>query len=270
MDSELSEALRSSCFFRNFIDFFSSCNCENFSGTIRSDLHWEREILMVIRGKTEFSYHDRKIIMDKGDVLFIDSWEPHQYGYGSVCEKCLHLWLHLHTEHLFANIIEISNGVQHNHPLMELPDDLLSAINRRWDAAKNSQGRKKHVTEYYQSIVRLLQEELLWNALTPCSSSDRESLENQLKNFLSVNYGHRVTLEELEKLFKRDRSYLSRLFKKAYGCTIGEFIDQNRERYAATASERGMTQKEIAAQLGFSSASAFWLWRKRRSIRRNG
>ena len=71
-------------------------------------------------------------------------------------------------------------------------------------------------------------------------------------------------VEELEKRFNRDRSYLSRLFKKAYGITIGEFIDRNREQYTATALARGMTQKEIAAQLGFSSASAFWLWRKRR------
>lgn len=262
MDSELSEALHNSCFFRNHRDFSSLAGCGNYSGKLRSDMHWEREILMVIRGKTEFSYLDRQLVMDKGDVLFIDSWEPHQYGYDPRRDKCLHLWIHLHTEHLFASLIEVSGNAQSGHPLMELPADLLPAINRRWDGAKTA--KKTHAAGYYQSIVRILQEELLWNVLAPCSSSDRKELEKQLKNFLSVNYGHRVALEELEKRFNRDRSYLSRLFKKAYGITIGEFIDRNREQYTATALARGMTQKEIAAQLGFSSASAFWLWRKRR------
>lgn len=265
MTPDISEALHNVLFFRNIYDASSVTKSDISTETKLDEKHLEREILMVIRGTTNYSYCKHKLTLNRGDALFIDSWEPHQCGYTSTQTDCLHLWIHLHSKRLLANTIEYRNSVRIREPFMELPVDLLSVLNRRWEAAIKSRGHKSYATEYYQSIIRLLQEELLWNALEPRANADHNNLVKQLENILSVNYGHKVTLAELAKRFGRDQAYLSRLFKKTHGITIGEYIDKNRENYTEAALARGMTQKEIAAQLGFSSASAFWLWRKRRN-----
>ena len=69
-------------------------------------------------------------------------------------------------------------------------------------------------------------------------------------------------MAELEKLTGFNRFYLMRLFKAEYGMTIGEYINCVRRGFVAGAA-KNLRQKEIAAMLGFKSAAAFWLWKKR-------
>jgi AraC-like DNA-binding protein len=68
------------------------------------------------------------------------------------------------------------------------------------------------------------------------------------------------SLSRLEKISGYSRYYLSHRFREYEGCTIGEYIDKIRIQYTIEAMKRGLRQKEIAFELGFSSPSNFWTW----------
>jgi AraC-like DNA-binding protein len=42
--------------------------------------------------------------------------------------------------------------------------------------------------------------------------------------------------------------------------TVGEYINKVRLEYVRNALKRGVRQKEMAYELGFSSPTAFWNW----------
>ena len=64
----------------------------------------------------------------------------------------------------------------------------------------------------------------------------------------------------MEKVSGYSRYYLSHRFRESEGYTIGDYIDKIRVEYTIEAMKRGLRQKEIAFELGFSTPSNFWIW----------
>ena len=100
------------------------------------------------------------------------------------------------------------------------------------------------------------------------SSRKTDRIVSWIKNYISMKYGRDASLPELEKLTGYNRYYLMRQFKAEYGMTIGDYINCVRRGFVAAAEAQGKSQKQIALQLGFQSAAAFWLWKKRDSEKR--
>jgi len=101
----------------------------------------------------------------------------------------------------------------------------------------------------------------------PADTRD-EGLAGAVKSFIRSRNGVNCSLDELEHAFGYSRSHLSHVFRRCAGMSIGECIDLVRIDCMREQRAHGMKQKEIAAELGFASASAFWLWRER--LRRKG
>ena len=78
-------------------------------------------------------------------------------------------------------------------------------------------------------------------------------------HILSCN-ARNCSYQDLEQVSGFSRSYLAHCFRDRTGMSIGEFIDEVRLDYTIKGRRQGMTQKEIACELGFASPVSYWSW----------
>lgn len=232
---------------------------------VNQEEHSEREIFLVYSGKTSFLCNGKIFELKDKEAFFINSWVPHQQDYSSCYTSGVHLWFHLHVAKLLVSIVKIGENGRCYAWHLVFPPDLLSVIERRWNLAEKSQDFSEK-NKFYSGIIRILLEEFALQNRKIITHPAGEYLVQSIEFYLGANYGRRVQIDELAKFAGTNRSQLMRLFKKYRHMTIGEYIDQQRMAFIEKAQNRGLNQKEIGWQLGFSSASAFYLWKKRKKI----
>ena len=228
--------------------------------------HAEREIMLVLAGNTNFILNGKIYSATPGDVFFIDRWMPHQCNYGTIKSDFKHIWIHVHEKRLLGMLYRNFSRRGTYHCLTwEHTAHLLDFLNERWDRALLEAEHSAARREIYAGMARILTEEVAYLFSHPGNEtrSKTEQVASWIKNYISMRYGRNASLAELEKLTGYNRFYLTRLFKAEYGMTIGDYINCVRRGFAADALARHVRQKEIAQQLGFHSAAAFWLWRNR-------
>ncbi|MBP1583534.1 MAG: AraC family transcriptional regulator [Victivallales bacterium] len=238
-------------------------DCAPVPSSQNRESHQEREILLVLEGNTSFLLNDRLYTTQPGSAFFINHWVPHQAEYGDLSNSpsFVHLWVHLHPGRMFVQIF------CHPRQLLYLQDfspALPAVLENRWDKAEKETTTRQRRLEILQSISRLAKEEIILFLEHSQSSHGKStiSLAAWLHNHIAANFGRGCSLTTLEKLTGFSRFYLMRCFKQEYGQTMGDYINDLRRQFLKSASSQ-MTQKEMAAQLGFQSASAFWLWKHR-------
>ena len=257
--------------FRNFYDERMFGGEEPAATSENQESHHEREILMVVSGESDFLFAGKPRIAGPGDVFFIDRWVPHQCRYGTIKSDFTHIWIHLHASRLFgvvcSNPPRPAAGARRS---WDFSPGVLALLNERWDRAlaENAHTARRDI---YRGMARILGEEIAYTLSRPgLIPGNREPRAVAwVKDYISMRCGRDSSLAELERLTGYNRYHLMRQFKSEYGMTIGEYVNCVRRGFLA-AAENQMPQKEIAAQLGFKSAAAFWLWKTRDSRRRGG
>ena len=224
--------------------------------------HAEREILLVLEGNMEFFLAGKYQTAAPGKAFFIDSWVPHQIGYGKLKNSIVHIWVHLHAHRLFAMPYVLGEASKlQSCGMWEFPEPMRELINLRWNQARQAPEELRQ--SLYDCIIRMLCEEIVFQSKLPANAEKSEDdITSWVKNYVSMNYGRNSSMEELERLTGYNRRHLMRKFKSESSMTIGEYINCVRRGFIAAAGKR-LTQKEIAFQLGFKSPAAFWLWQKR-------
>lgn len=224
--------------------------------------HPEREILLILSGESNFTFNGSSVAGTPGKAFFINSNVPHQLGYRNINSDVTHIWVHLHPKRFFAMLYRISaQSSFRSCRSWEFSLAMLEFINARWDLALSAPRKLREMI--YQSIARVIIEEIKFTPESPGGSvAGQYDIVSWMKKHISLNCGRNSTMEELEKLTGYNRCYLMRKFKKESGMTVGEYINTVRRAFVAGANPR-MSQKEMAARLGFKSAAAFWLWQSR-------
>ncbi|HAH60471.1 MAG TPA: DNA-binding response regulator [Treponema sp.] len=83
-------------------------------------------------------------------------------------------------------------------------------------------------------------------------------LPEAIKEYLDEKYAEEVTLDSLSERFYFTKEYLSRLFKKEFGCGIYEYVLQVRMNRAKQLLENPSVQiQQIAEQLGYNDSNYF-------------
>ena len=253
-------------FFHRFYDEGDSPDAARTGPARRQESHREREIMMVLAGRTGFLLDGGFYPAEPGDVFFMDHWVPHQAAYENIKSDFCHIWFHFHEKSLFAALhrTALADPRPREARSWEFSAAVLAFLEERWDHLASEPRGGETRRKILASIARVLQEEFA--ALMRRRSAEKEkgnAVLPWLKNYISMRYGRDCPLNELERLTGYNRFHLMRLFKAEYGMTIGEYINCVRRGFAAAAAARGMRQKEIGERLGFQSAAAFYLWRKR-------
>ena len=247
---------------------FQQQNGEGCDGFFFSTyLAWE--MLYVLDGNSRYMLGKRVYDALPGTFFLIDHWEPHAFGYRKKDHDLLHLWLNFneHEPAVNGNILTVSQGGEFKsltHRL-RLPGEYFTLLNRRWNSLNETENiTPEKIVDFLKVPLEAVLDEvsfMLFHAgSSPAESEGADSVVEAVKRYIRMSNGRDCSLSRLEKISGYSKYYLAHRFVRYEGCTIGTYIDKIRVQYTKEALKRGLRQKEIAYELGFSTPSNFWNW----------
>ena len=240
---------------------------------IRLHKHPRREILLPLEGENDFYLQNRNLRLTPGTAVLIDSWVPHSFGYTEGDHDLLHLWIFFVNSQINCRFCRVGmNGRYHFIGAKSFPPYLYPLINSRWNELKKQEcGADGMAERYLLSPLHCLLEEITIRHDQPDRTAPSGSdLVSSMKLYIETQNARECSLENLEKVFGYSRFYLAHKFREIQGKTLGEYINEVRRAFTEDARQKGLKQKEIAYELGFSSSSAFWKWlRNQQKTKRN-
>ncbi len=235
------------------------------------DRHLHREILFILQGESQFMLNGRVYRARPGTAFLLNKWEVHSYGYRKDDRDLIHLWLHFNDDRMFGSLTYIGCAGQYHsaEAHMTFSKDLHQLLLRRWEMLDKipvcSPDAKNLLMKPPLDIV--LDEFAMFQfSMIDFPAENTSDIAIFLRNYIRNANGRNCSLENLESLSGYSRFHLSRLFREQCDQTIGEYINEVRMRFVQEAHRRGLKQKEIADELGFSSPSAFWYWYQKHKI----
>ena len=241
-------------------NLLSSRNAENMP----VHKHAFREMLYVIEGESRFLLNGREHPLSKGSVVLIDSWISHSDGYRQSDQNLTHLWFYFFDNGLSARWCNVSFHGQYTFTgaLIQVPSHVHTLFSSRWNELRKQQKVTPEVVTFYlQTPFRCILEELLFQ-MNPMrkNASESSDIVHSVQLYIETQNARNCSLEHLEKIFGYNRFYLAHRFREVIGMPVGSYINQVRISFTENALLKGLKQKEIAGELGFSSSAAFWKW----------
>lgn len=240
---------------------------ETTGSVLPHDRHAHREILYVLQGLSTQFFWGREYLSEPGTAFFIDEWELHSFGYRREDDDLLHLWLSPGPERITAHILHVRHGSYSVHTrFFPLGEEISRVVMRRWNDAVHLAIPESERLAIQRLNLNLILQELALQ--TTRSSPESEPSRGAagiipfLRTYIEQVHGRGCSLAHLEKLTGYSRFYLAHLFKRQTGSSIGSYLDQVRGQFLLAGLRRGLSQKEIAEELGFSSPSAFCAWKR--------
>ena len=232
------------------------------------EIHPHREILFVLQGESKFPLNHKIFKIRAGDVVLIDHWISHRLKYPSSDRDMLYLWFYLFPTHLnlLVHRIDDAGNVSRVIKWVELPGDLKLVIDRRWDEIGKllpDEALRDLALLLKRPLEMLLDEFRFYlkrDTLKEQKTFRNDDIVTSIKHIIEAKTGRDCSLAQLEKMTGFSRFYISHLFKKSCGISIGEYINRVRLIFYESAKLRGFSYKQIASDLGFSSSSALRMW----------
>lgn len=147
---------------------------------------------------------------------------------------------------LAALYLQIKNQMNHLYPNDGIPfsanADIIAAIERSC---------------YLHEITDLFMQqfEVIMSAI---GTSNRDSVLDEILNYIHHNYASNITLEDISQLFGYNRSYLGKIFSKKMGQNFNSYIDQVRiERSKELLLSDDSKVYSIAARVGYKNVDYF-------------
>lgn len=258
---------------RNISGFEMAFFISKFSKTTYDyvDWHWHTEfqICIVTEGCMCFKVNDKQYIVEKGEVIFINSQKAHTTRPYN-CYEAEYFCVDFHP-----NLIcrDKSSDLYKTHILSAIGNDGLKAIlisenkNVNYDIIKLLNSMRITFEEKYSGfelelvigIIKLWQAIVLMlpkNDLNQKNANDNRFKEILL--FIQKYYMEPLTLDIIASSINLSRSECCRYFKKMSGQTLFEYLTQYRiNKSADLLLETDVRISEIAMNVGFSSQSYY-------------
>lgn len=227
--------------------------------------HPSREFLFVVSGESFYMSNNSVYHCSPGTLFLIDSGMVHGHRYIQEDNNLFHIWGFFHERKVHLSAMEVTvNGHAHAVPGMfqiMIPEGLQTQCEERW----NLLSQLKHATDqdvenYIKTPVNALLDEMAFRLAEQLDNPVEHTKMGDLKSYIRSRNGRECSLARLAEISGYTRGYLAHKFHNEVGITIGAYIDKVRLEYTNLAQKRGIRQKEIAYELGFSSPAAFWNW----------
>ena len=209
------------------------------------------EMIYVLNGTLDMFENDREFHLIAGDRLFLFPGRKH--GGLTAYEKNLSFfWMHLQFSPKEYAVLE---GVEQWAPIAA-PDLFRSYL----QLLLNEQNRKRlENPETSQTNLNALASILMREALLESrNSNEAASLTNAANQYIKLHFDESLTTSEIAAHLKCHPDYLSRIYTRNCGITIGDAVRKERIRKALVMLEgSALPVKQIAFECGFNDVSYF-------------
>ena len=220
------------------------------------------EILFFLEGDAKFVREGKEYFLESGDIIIVRKQEMHRVYHNS---DARYQRIVLFVEPEFFNIHNCPNyEVQFLNSQLGIANRIKSDYVRScglYDAFKRLRRYSKNSTPEDEPIVVAIIIEILYliNRVGQFSSSDEhDSQVVQVISYINNHYTEDIDLESLEKKFFTSRYHLCKIFRKATGLTIHDYIRRKRLSRVRELHQSGKSFSEAAMLSGFSDYSSFY------------
>ena len=251
------------------ISHHSPVCCPEEADRFCSSSHIEREICFVLSGTSRYMINRNVYDISPGTCIFIDRWVPHAFGYAPEDHDLLHLWIHFSNPNSPNGIIQKvkSGGIfSPTEKFLRLPAGYTDVLMHRLGLLKRESSIDETVVDtFLRDPINSILAEFAFQMEHQTSAKEKtkdhiKAVVQAVKTHILMCNARNCSYRTLEQISGFSRSYLAHCFRHHTGMSIGDFIDQVRIDYSAKARQRGLKQKEIAYELGFSSPVNYWIW----------
>lgn len=231
------------------------------------DSHFHRELHLVLQGERFFRVGARVFHLRPGDALFIDRWEEHEQAAPIpppaddapyVC-AILHghepMWWHAVRETPSGNFALVADEAH-----VILPKALSVFFGHMVDSATACANARGMAVRLATAVNAALAAYSL--ALREAGQPGQEGAMplEAIRRRIAETRGAHCTVRGLAALAGMSPTTFGRKFRAAYGYSVRDAIRRVREEFVQMSVVRGESQKEIAANLGFSAISNYSRW----------
>lgn len=217
--------------------------------------HTNYEILYFIRGNVRYIIEGAEYILTAGSLLLIPPNVVHGVkacGDGTY-QRCV---LDIEPDAFSGEGGKLLRRVYGSECYYENTDgyEIGEAFNDVFSAAE--------LSDYAFGVsVQALLIKILLMQKTLAASEPKVSASgavSQIITYLNENFTEKLTLDDISSKFFVSKHHLNKMFRKATGATVGEYIIYKRVYYARGLIQRGVRASEASERAGFSDYSVFY------------
>lgn len=223
--------------------------------------HTHPEILMIVSGAGLHAHGDAIFSCRPGSTFFFGPFDAHDAEPAPHLPDARQLWFALHGSRATARMIEVSGGRWKREWGLVLPgtQDAISQWRLALEA-RTEELRRLRLMAVAQILVVTLLESGEGAAREDDGRGFQQAVVSAICEHIEETAGREDDLASIARLAGYSRYHFARLFKRATGMTVLEYIDTCRLARTRELLAAGRTYAEIAEDLGFSSPQSFSRW----------
>lgn len=230
---------------------------------LRLHTHPEYEIQLFLQGNTKYVVEEKHYNIEMFDMILIRKNQLHclyrhvpSVGHRIILGVSPDFFVENNCVEYEAQFLDESTRLNNKIPAhLVKSSGLLDAFMRYKKYSKDYTLPKD--TPILQSIIV----EILY-LISKCSefseADDSNETMKQIITYLNDNYTKEISLDELCNQFYISKYYLCRLFRKATGLTVFEYIRKKRLALVNELARNGVSNSQAAMKAGFTNYTAFY------------
>ncbi len=251
---------------------FSTCSLRLYDNRLPSEkiyisdwhIHTVIEMILLLSGTKQIYINNEKILLNAGDIIFINSNIPHktETPIGSSCvllqfntssknsDNSNYFWL--------ENIIGITNTTHtvfgKDTEINFLLTDCIQKI--RYENSKKEKSYDYFIKSYIYEVTAILYRNGILADYTEWQH--RVSPLTEVLKYIERHYNEHISLSEISNVLNFHKSYFCKFFKNILGISFVEYLNLvrlNKAKKLMAETQKNIT--EISYEVGFSSVSYF-------------
>lgn len=228
--------------------------------------HSYLDIMIVLKGAGHYGHINQVYACQPGTIFFFPPGQTHPQGYPRDYSSFEHMWIAVLNDEVVVRVASAKSQrmafSQRHYTVITLAEcGLASPLLLPKETAPFIE---KHLG--YTALVAALLRGILQVGEKKINAQDTAELRRRkieiVRRHIRETGGRNIHLEQLAHMIGYSKFHFARLFKQTTGYTVHAYITRCRSQKVKELKKSGLSAKEIAAELGFSSASAYSHWHK--------